>query len=220
MKKFLILILCTFIICGCSKSSDVITEEEISSNNIISTASENLNDSEFSTYMDDVKEEVNNILESSDISSSDEGRLRNTFITLTDFIFYDGEIKGKTFSELGYETKLKVMEVYTEIDEKISEKFPNYKDNIKTTTSNTYNNLKDKTSELKNKILDEYKSYVGEDAYQEVIDSYEDDKSQLNDVYETYKPYVETGKEKAKSTYEKVKEKVSNWYSEFKESGE
>ena len=79
-----------------------------------------------------------------DISKTDERTLKNTFITLTDFIFYDGEIKGKKFSDLTSSAKEKVIDIYTKIDDKLETKFPNYKENIKGTSKNAYNNIKDK----------------------------------------------------------------------------
>jgi hypothetical protein len=230
MKKFLIIILVLLLVCGCSKS-DVISEEEINGNNIITstsesnnndsnTNSESISDNDLVTYMVEVEDEVDSLLDSSDINATNQNKLRNTFITLTDFIFYDGEIKGKKFSDLTLECKTKIIEIYISIDSKIEEKFPNYKDNIKTSSSNTYNNLANKTTELKNKLLEEYKNYVGEDNYNNLIDSYYEDKSNLESTINEYSPYIEEAKEKSKSVYESVKEKISNWYKEYKESGD
>ena len=147
-----------------------------------------------------------------DISKTDERTLKNTFITLTDFIFYDGEIKGKKFSDLTSSAKEKVIDIYTKIDDKLETKFPNYKENIKGTSKNAYNNIKDKAAALKDKIQNEYLERVGDEGYQNTIDSYEDGKNDAKEVYDTYKPYIEEGKNKAKSSIEKAKEKISSWY--------
>ena len=45
-------------------------------------------------------------------------KLENTFITLTDFIFYDGTIKGMTFDELTDTAKQEILDLYEKIDSK------------------------------------------------------------------------------------------------------
>lgn len=175
-------------------------------------------ENDFINYLDDVSYEVNRIADAKTVDKSDENILKNTFITLTDFIFYDGEIKGKKFSELTAECKEKVIDIYTKIDSKIEEKFPNYKENIKSTSKKVYSNVKDKVIDIKGKIQEEYKERVGDEGYQNTVDAYNEDKENVKDVYDTYKPYIDASKEKAKSTYDKAKEKVSNWYKDYKES--
>lgn len=65
---------------------------------------------------------------------------KETFISLVDFIFYDGEIKGKKFNELTSSAKAKVVYYTLLIDAGIDSKWPNYKDNIQS----KYNNIRDK----------------------------------------------------------------------------
>lgn len=192
---------------------NIIEDEEL-----VINQSEVTTDDDFVNYIDDVSSEVDNLVAKEKISESDEKTLKNTFITLTDFIFYDGEIKGKKFSDLTSSAKEKVIDIYTKIDEKIDSKFPNYKENIKSTSKNAYNNIKEKASTLKEKIQNEYREKVGEEGYQNTVDSYEDGKSDAKDVYDTYKPYIEEGKSKAKSSIEKAREKIASWYQEYKES--
>lgn len=175
-------------------------------------------ENDFVNYLDDVSNEVDRITLNESSSQKDKNILKNTFITLTDFIFYDGEIKGKKFSELTASCKEKVIDIYTKIDNKIESKFPNYKENIKSTSKKVYNNVKDKAADIKTKIQDEYRERVGDEGYQNTVDAYNEDKSNVKNVYDTYKPYIDEGKSKVKSAYESAKEKAANWYQNYKES--
>lgn len=155
-------------------------------------------------------------------SEVNESKLKNTFVKLTDFIFYGGEIKGHTFKELREDAKNKVISLWEKLDSKISNKYPNYKENIKDTASNTYSNIKDKANSLKEQILDKYKEKVGEDSYNDTVDQFNEDKENMKEYTE---PYIEKGKEaaekvkeKASEIYENAKDKLSNWYQNYKEN--
>lgn len=67
-------------------------------------------------------------------------KAKENFITLVDFIFYDGEIKGKKFNELTSSAKAKIIYYTLLVDAKIDAKWPNYKENIQ----DKYNNIKEK----------------------------------------------------------------------------
>ena len=58
-------------------------------------------------------------------------KAKRNFIMIVDFIFYDGEIKGRKFSELTSTAQARVLYYALLIDDKIDNKFPNYKDEIK-----------------------------------------------------------------------------------------
>lgn len=155
-------------------------------------------------------------------SEVNESKLKNTFVKLTDFIFYGGEIKGHTFKELREDAKNKVISLWEKLDSKISSKYPNYKENIKDTASNTYSNIKDKANSLKEQILEKYKEKVGEDSYNDTVDQFNEDKENMKEYTE---PYIEKGKEaaekvkeKASEIYENAKDKLSNWYQNYKEN--
>ena len=64
------------------------------------------------------------------------------FITIIDFIFYKGTIKGYTFNELSNSAKLKVLSSALYFDSKIDKYFPGYKESISSTTKNIYTNIK------------------------------------------------------------------------------
>ena len=82
----------------------------------------------------------NEIDGSSHITSS----IKHGFIELVDFLFYDGTIRGKTFSSLSNSAKLKVLKLAFVIDSKIEEKFPDYKESIKNTSSFAYDTFREK----------------------------------------------------------------------------
>ena len=100
----------------------------------------------------DNKKEDNEVIEYSDpveyftavSEEKDESKLKNGFVNIVDFLFYDKEIKGKTFSELKDDAKYKVMKLALSIDSKIDDKFPGYKNKI----SEKYQNIKYKVVEL------------------------------------------------------------------------
>ena len=168
------------------------------------------NKDNFVNYLENVNNEVDKV--------NDENILKNTFITLTDFIFYDREIKKTKFKDLTSSVKEKVLNIYEEIDSKIENKFPGYKENIKSNSLRTYNNIKGKLDDLRNNILNNYKNSVGEDEFNDTIDSFNEGKESMNDTINTYKPYVEDGKAKAKEYIAKKKDELNDWYQQYKNS--
>jgi hypothetical protein len=132
-----------------TNSSDTIKESSSkTTSNTSDTASENLTkdsideptssaDETILEYMNEVKSN----LENKNLRES----AKNSFITIIDFIFYDGTIKGYTFNELSDSAKLKVLKIALTIDAYIDNYFPNYKATIS-----------DKTTNLKNKIILKY----------------------------------------------------------------
>ena len=237
MKKNMIIIVMAIIIIGLATSLFLVLRNDSNKNdkkvaeekntklqNIIENEELPINQTPVTTendlmnYLNDVDKEVDTIVSKEEPTTNDEKTLKNTFITLTDFIFYDGTIKGKKFSDLTSACKEKVLDLYTKIDNKIENKFPNYKENIKTTSKKVYNNVKEKVKGAKEKVQEEYKNYVGEENYQNTVDSYNEGKSDVSNVYDTYKPYIEQGKEKAKSAYNSTKEKIAEAYQNYKES--
>jgi len=102
------------------------------------------NESNVSYSENDVVSYFENIERDVDRSGSFKEKFKEYFITTIDFIFYDKEIKGYTFSELSNITKIKIISVALKIDSKIEEYFPNYKENISNTSSRIYSNAKER----------------------------------------------------------------------------
>lgn len=67
-------------------------------------------------------------------------KAKTSFITIVDFIFYDGEINGVTWNSIKTSTKAKVIYYALLMDNKLENKWPNYKNNIE----NKYNDIKSK----------------------------------------------------------------------------
>lgn len=118
----------------------------ITSNNIEITneKTENKNaDEELITYMNETEE----YFTTNDTSLKEEAKMR--FITIVDFLFYNGKIKGFTLNDLSSKAKLQVLKVALSIDSKIETYFPGYKETISTTTGKVYTGVK-------NKIIESY----------------------------------------------------------------
>lgn len=166
------------------------------------------NDEIIIDYFNNATDEINNFLESETVSNAKE-KCKEYFITFVDFIFYDGQIKNITFSELKDETKDYVIEITQKLDNLIMKKFPDYKENISATSQNLYEKASDLLNSGKEKVNDYIESKIGEENYQNVLDNIdkinENDKENWNDV-----------KEKANDLYESGKEKVKNWYENFR----
>ena len=77
-----------------------------------------------------------------------EKKIKDSFVLIVDFLFYDGTIQGKRFSDLSNKAKLSVLKIFFVIDSKIDEYFPGYKEEISDVSGNVYDNLKSKALSL------------------------------------------------------------------------
>ena len=68
--------------------------------------------------------------------------LKSGFITIVDFLFYDGKIAGHTFSELTTSAKLEVLKAALWVDDKIDSVFPGYKETISNGANKVYTSVK------------------------------------------------------------------------------
>lgn len=71
-------------------------------------------------------------------ASSIKDTVKNGFITVIDFLFYKGTIKGHTFEDLSSSAKLKVLEMALYFDSKIDTYFPGYKESISGVSNKIY----------------------------------------------------------------------------------
>ena len=224
MKKAIILTICILLsvtACTTKKEETVANKDSIETKEITLVTEQNTTtiatDEEVVEYIEDVTNEVETLTEEESLSEKTKQSLKKAFITLTDFIFYDGTIKGKTFKELSYEAQTKILELYEKLDTKIESVFPNYKEEIKDTSTKTYSKAKEKAKELKETIKNIYIERVGEDTYQKEMDIIKNTKDK---VVEKTTPVISDVKDKAKDTYTKAKDKLDEWYRNFKESSE
>lgn len=226
MKKVIILSICLlFLATACTNKNESKStspkKEETTKEIVLVTENTNkeepVSDDEVVEYINNVTNEVSELNSEKSLSQKTKESLKKTFITLTDFIFYDGTIKGKTFKELSSEAQEKVLELYEKLDSKIESVFPNYKEEIKDTSTKTYSKVKEKAKELKETIKSIYIERVGEDTYQKEMEIIENTKDK---VVEKASPIISDVKDKAKETYTKTKDKLDKWYKNFKESSE
>lgn len=115
----------------------------IDTNNSNNDKIEEKND-EYKYSEDDVVTYFENMGDEIERSSSFKEKFKKYFIDIVDFIFYEKEVNGYTFGELGNMAKIKIISIALKIDSKIEEYVPNYKENISTTSSKIYNNIKEK----------------------------------------------------------------------------
>ena len=181
------------------EENEVINNREITDETVDS-------DQEILTYFENEITNDNNIL-NEDSNTDNENKLKDSFVKLTDFIFYDGTINNITFNELKDDTKVAIISDWEILDEKIETKYPNYKDRIESDENKTYNNLKSKKDFLINKLKEAYINKYGEDKYNELMNKKEELKEKMNDL-----------KNKASEEIDKKKESISSWYKEWKES--
>ena len=215
MKRlFIMVLISTIIFTGCTKPTSEVKVTDKYEYNLIEEKVIS-SDEEFVTYINNVEQEVTTITEKEEVTAQDQKVLENTFITLTDFIFYDGEINGVTFDELTDSAKEKVLDIYDKIDTKIESVFPNYKEDIASTSKDIYANIKKEITELKDKIKDKYIDEYGQEKYDNLEQSYNESKETLKDsAQSTY----ETLKDVSTEFYENTKNKAENWYKNYKES--
>lgn len=134
---------------------------------------------------------------------------KSTFITLVDFIFYDGTIKGVTFNELTDAGKQKVLELANKIDNTLEQKSPGYKDKISDTTGKIFNEaskiIKDNATNMDNFA----KESLGEENYQALIES-------ANALKEKGKDAINFIQDNGSDILNTTKDKLDEWYKNFK----
>lgn len=156
------------------------------------------NEGDVTNYIEDVVDKATTVKEKS--------RLTKAFETLSDFIFYNGTIKGYTFDELTDISKEKVMNAWYKLDSYIESHYPDYK-----------SNLKNKYQEVKEAAVEKYHEINTEENRQKVKDAYEEAKETAGQLKEKTAPYVEEFKEQAKEDLGQTKEDYKTLYQKFKE---
>lgn len=159
-----------------------------------------------------VIDELNNTLKNIEESTQDENfkdKASSTFISIVDFLFYDGTIKGISFDELTEKGKEKVLEISSKIDVKLEEKCPGYKEKISNSTSKAYQKASKIIKNGAKNINDFAKSALGDENYQAIIDA----KDELVKYSKESLNYV-TGA--GSKVFNNTKEKLNEWYQNFK----
>ena len=181
------------------------TENDKTNNNEIIYSS---NDKAVINTIENLDKEVDNLLEEPKTENVKD-KAKGIFITLVDFLFYDGEIKGITFNELTENGKAKVLQLVKAIDEKIEKHFPGYKNTISSKTKNAFAKASEVIKKGANNVKDFTKEALGEKYYQDIINAKDDF------VYYT-KNALDIVGDISSSLFNNVKDKLSSWYENFK----
>ena len=163
MKKFNIntlIILLIGIIIGLSAALITVTvlkgnEEKVSNDNTQTVITDDNNNSIDNNKINNTStESTTDALEyfTSISNSTEKGTIKQGFVKVVDFLFYDEPINGIKFSELKDNTKLKILSVALKIDSKIDSYFPGYKESLSSGVKNIYKDVKAKIVELYVKI--------------------------------------------------------------------
>ena len=159
-----------------------------------------------------VIDELNNTLKNIEESTQDENfkdKASSTFISIVDFLFYDGTIKGITFDELTEKGKEKVLEIASKIDVKLEEKCPGYKETISNSTSNAYQKASEIIKKGAKNLNNFAKNALGDENYQAIIDAKDELKKYSKDALN----FV-TGA--GSKVFNDTKDKLNEWYQNFK----
>lgn len=127
------------------------------------------------------------------------GKLKEIFVSIIDFIFYDKEIKGYKFKDLTNEAKLQIIDTALFMDKQIDTYFPDYKETIK----DKYTSVK---GTLALKYLDVTASFCSN--YPKMCDQA---KLNFNTMKSNYGFALDLAKELLKNGTSKVKELYENW---------
>ena len=203
------------------KNDTTIKKEEQVNNEVIENKKEEVidnntsNSDNISTYSASDFKVINSLndtlstVRSSEVTSSFKDSAKATFISIVDFLFYDGSINGVTFDELSDNGKKKVLEIASSIDSAIENKFPGYKETISDKASNAFNKASEIIKEGANNLNDFAREKLGEDNYQSLIDAKDEliiyTKNAINFIGDV-----------SSSLWNSTKDKLNNWYQNFK----
>lgn len=121
-------------------------------------------------------------------------KAKDGFITVIDFLFYDGTIADTTFAELSNKAKEKVIIFTSNLIEKVDVKYPDFR----MTLSEKYQDASTFVVEKKKILVNKVKESLGDEKVNQISEYYQDVKGGLSNAYE------------------KGKGKVKNWYDNFK----
>ncbi len=136
-------------------------------------------------------------------------KAKATFVSIVDFLFYDGSIDGVTFNELSASGKQKTLDLANKIDAALEQKAPGYKESIASGTKDAYLKasevIKSGASNLNNFAQDK----LGDENYESII-------AAKDELVKYTKMAAGTLKETGSSAINKAKDKLSSWYQNFK----
>lgn len=145
------------------------------------------------------KSSDDSVLETTSEMLKDKNRnvIKENFIKIVDFIFYDSDINGYYFKDLTNGAKLKVIYYATMLDNLIDKEFPSYKENL----SEMYNNTKSKLIKL---YLEKSSEYCkdNENVCKQAKSDFTVLKKSINITFDFIKGLCQDGTQKLKEWYE------------------
>lgn len=172
----------------------------VTSTTVVTTYDDSLNEEAVLSYM----ETENNNLK----SNFNKGTAKQYFVSLIDFIFYGGKIKGTTFNELTNSAKEKVIYLALKTDGIIDKNIPGYKETLGNSYKNAKKQLIVKYTEVSTKVCTEK-----QDLCAEIKRDVADLKNSLNITWDIiYDIYVEMIKPAGAAGLQKL----SDWYKVWK----
>ena len=197
-------------------NSDSTSSKDIESNSNTDVSSSNDDTSEVVEYSSNDVVVINslesslNSINNGDASNKSFGdSAKGVFVSIVDFLFYDGEINGVTFDELTDKGKEQVLKLANKVDGAIESKIPGYKETISDTASKTFNKASEVIKSGANNLNNFAREKLGEENYQSIIDA----KDEL--VYYTKNAINFLGDVGGKA-FNSVKDKLDSWYQDFK----
>lgn len=179
------------------ESSNTNTETKDTPNTNSTTNNESTTNNNNKTYTeDDVITYFNDTKNETDASPTITSRIKTGFVSIVDFLFYGGTIKGYTFNQLSTSAKIKVLRAALAIDSKIDSKFPDYKK----TLSEKYQNVKSKIVSTYLNITEDVCS-KNEDTCKSAKDGLTDMKTNFKITWSFIKDISGIGLSKLKSWY-------------------
>lgn len=179
-----------------SECNDCISEDNTDKyvdNQIYIDDNNDYNEKDVVNYFESMEYEVEN-------STSFKEKFKEYFITIVDFIFYEGKIKGHTFDELTGTAKAKIIAVALKIDAKIDEYIPGYKESISSTTGKVYTDIKEKL----------VTSYM--DISSSICKENEKECDKVKDIFSDVKEYCKIGWDFVKGLFKNGATKIKDWY--------
>lgn len=176
---------------GTEEKPTTITSNEVK---ITNEKVENRNaDAEVVAYLKETENYFN------DSNLKEEVKVR--FITIVDFLFYNGTIKGYTLNDLSSKAKLQVLKIALSIDSKIEEYYPGYKESISTTTGKIYTGVKNKIIESYLKITTKICNY-DKTLCDNAKKDFQDIKTAFSITWNVIKDLISSGTDHLKEWYE------------------
>ena len=159
-------------------NSDSTSSKDIESNSNTDVSSSNDDTSEVVEYSSNDVVVINslesslNSINNGDASNKSFGdSAKGVFVSIVDFLFYDGEINGVTFDELTDKGKEQVLKLANKVDGAIESKILGYKETISDTASKAFNKASEVIKSGANNLNNFAREKLGEENYQSIIDA-------------------------------------------------